>query len=107
MLYILLFGVGLIEEFVAILYYKVAQKNYKFFCALLSMVRAFLWAYVISAIFNHLSSSLAIITIYAIGGAIGDYISLTIEPFLEKKLLKLQRKGRKKKRWFFIGYRKK
>jgi uncharacterized protein YebE (UPF0316 family) len=107
-LYILLFITGFCEETVAILYYKMAQKNYKVYCSFLSMLRVFLWAFVIQSIFKHLDNSLFIILTYAFGGAIGDYFSLSIEPLLEKRIAKLKRKrGRRKKRWFLIGKRKK
>jgi hypothetical protein len=39
---------------------------------------------------------------YIVGCAIGDYISLKCEPYIEKRILKFKNKGRKKKRWYLL-----
>lgn len=101
----ILFFVGIIEEFINILYYKLGQKNYKYFCGFVQMFRVYIWAFVITSIFKNLSNSVGIITLYALGGALGDYLSLTVEPFLEKKILFIhklfkKKKGRRKKSWW-------
>lgn len=101
-IYLLLFLAGMCEEFVSIIYYKLVQKHYKVLCALVSMIRTFVWAFVISSIISKMEKVVPMIGIYALGGAIGDYISLTIEPWIEKNILKLKRKGRKKKWWWAL-----
>jgi hypothetical protein len=44
--------------------------------------------------------------VYAIGSAIGDYISLALEPFVDRVIFKLKRRGRKKRRLYLINERK-
>lgn len=95
-----LFLVGVAEETLSVFYYKLIQKHYKVLCAIVSFVRTCVWAYVISGIVSNMDKVFYIVALYALGGAVGDYISLTIEPLIEKSFLKLQRKGRKKKWWW-------
>jgi uncharacterized protein YebE (UPF0316 family) len=87
-------------------YYRLAHKGYKVACAMVSMARIFLWAYVIQTIFKDLNNTFWIILAYAIGSAIGDYISLALEPFIDRVIFKFKRKGRKKKRLYLINERK-
>jgi hypothetical protein len=56
-------------------------------------------------------SNLWLIIFYAGGGAVGDWLSLSFEPYLEKKILWLhkilkKKKGRRKKNWFFFQAKK-
>jgi len=102
-----LFLVGMLEETLSIFYYKLVQKHYKVICALVSFVRTMVWAFVISGIITNMDKVWTVVLIYAFGGAIGDYVSLSIEPQIEKSILKLQRKGRKSKWGFLVGERKK
>lgn len=99
----ILFFVGIGEEFINILYYKVGQKNYKYACGFFQMIRVFIWYYVLRTIVENLSVWY-LVFFYALGGSIGDYLSLTFEPYLEKKIIwirkLLKKKGRYKKRWF-------
>jgi len=106
MIYILLFLIGIIEEIVNISYYRLAHKSYKLACAIVSMFRIYLWAFVVQTIFTDLSNTLPIITAYAIGSAIGDYVSLIMEPYIDKIIFKVQRKGRRKRRLYLINERK-
>jgi len=106
MLYLILFITGICEEFINIAYYRLAYKNLKFLCGLVSMIRVYIWAFVIQTIFKDLQTTFYIISSYAIGGAIGDYLSLSCEPFIDKVIFKFQRKGRKKKRLYLINERK-
>jgi uncharacterized protein YebE (UPF0316 family) len=105
-LYIILFIIGICEECINMAYYRLAHKGYKVACALVSMVRIFLWAFVIQTIFKDLNNTFWIIMVYAIGSAIGDYISLALEPFVDRVIFKFKRRGRKKKRLYLINERK-
>lgn len=92
----------MLEESINLLYFKAGQKNHKFLLSGLTILRGYIWYYVLKSIFGQLDHSFAIITCYIIGNVIGDWISLTIEPKLDKYILKLKsRKGRKKKFWLF------
>lgn len=106
MIYILLFIIGIIEEIVNISYYRLAHKSYKVACAIVSMIRIYMWAFVIQTIFTDLSNTLPIITAYAFGSAIGDYISLVMEPYIDKLIFKFRRQGRRKRRLYLINNRK-
>jgi len=106
MIYIVLFFVGICEEMISITYYRLAHKGYKTACALVSMVRIYLWAFVIQTIFKDLNSTFWIITSYAIGSAIGDWISLASEIFVDRVIFKFKRRGRKKRRLYLVNERK-
>jgi MFS family permease len=106
MIYVILFLVGNLEEMISITYYRLAHKGYKTACALVSMVRIYLWAFVIQTIFKDLNSTFWIITSYAIGSAVGDWLSLALEPFVDRVIFKFKRRGRKKKRLYLINERK-
>lgn len=107
LIYLLLFLAGFLEEFISIFYYKLIQKHYKIWASIVSFLRTLIWGFVVYGIVGSFLDSPSIslefllrLVTYACGGAIGDYISLTIEPIIEKWVFKLQRKGRKKKWWF-------
>jgi MFS family permease len=106
MIYLILFLIGNIEEIISISYYRLAHKGYKIACAIVSMIRIYIWAFIIQTIFKDLNNTFWIITSYAIGSALGDYISLTLEPFVDKVIFKFKRRGRKKKRLYLINERK-
>lgn len=106
MIYFILFFIGIIEEIIAISYYRLAHKGYKIACALVSMVRIFLWAFVIQTIFKDLNNTFWVIFFYAIGSGFGDYISLAVEPLVDKYILHFKRKRNKKRRWYLINERK-
>lgn len=101
-IYIGLLFAGFFEELISVFYYKLIQKHYKILCAIVSMLRTFLWAFVLINILENMNQAVWKVIVYAIGGAIGDYVSLSIEPYVEKTILKLPRRGRKKKWWYFI-----
>lgn len=105
MLYLILFLTGLLEEIIAISYYRLAHKGYKVACGLVSMLRVFLWAFVIQTIFKDLSNTFWIIFWYACGSGIGDYFSLALEPLVDKYILHFKRKYHKKRRWYLISER--
>lgn len=105
-IYIILFIIGIFEECINMAYYRLAHKGYKVACAMVSMVRIFLWAYVIQTIFKDLNNTFWIIMAYAVGSAIGDWISLASEIFIDRVIFKFKRRGRKKKRLYLINERK-
>jgi hypothetical protein len=43
---------------------------------------------------------------YAFGSGLGDYVSLAIEPLVDKYILHFKRKRNKKRRWYLINERK-
>jgi len=100
------FILGVIENLCAILYYKTAQKNYDLACALLDLVRGIIWLFVISALIDNLKANIPLGIAYIIGCSVGDYISLKLEPKIEKFILKVKHKGRRKKRFFLQAEKK-
>jgi MFS family permease len=106
MIYVLLFVIGIVEECINMAYYRLAHKGYKVGCSVVSMIRIFLWAFVLQTIFTDLHHTFWIIFWYAIGSAIGDYTSLALEPFFDRIIFKFKRRGRKKKRLYLINERK-
>lgn len=101
---IILMAVGIVEEFINLLYYSMCYKQYKYATGIFSIIRVFIWYYVLRTIVTNIDN-LWLILFYALGGSCGDYLSLTFEPYLEKKILWLhklfkKKKGRKKKGWF-------
>lgn len=101
-----LFFIGFIELFLGVVNFKLTQKN-RIICSMITtIIHIYMWAYIIStiveAMFETNESILMLVTIYALGCGLGDYYGLKSEPFLDKYILKLQRKGRKFRRgkWF-------
>jgi len=99
---IILFCVGLIEEIVAMMFYKTGAKNFDFLCAIFSFMRGLLWVFVITTLIHHAEENLKLALCYIFGGGIGTYYGLKIEQKLEKLIVKLAHKGRRKKRWFLF-----
>lgn len=93
---ILLAIVGIIEQIISQLYYKFAQKYHKFLCSIFSMLRVYLWAYVVTVIVDKNVNHFLLITVYAIGSGFGDYITLCFEPFLDKHIVRFKKLNRKK-----------
>jgi uncharacterized protein YebE (UPF0316 family) len=98
---LILFAIGVLEELIAILYYKACEKEFKYATGIFQILRVFIWYFVLRTIIENIDN-LWLILSYAGGGAWGDYISLTIQPHLEKKILYIhklfkKKKGRKKK----------
>jgi uncharacterized protein YebE (UPF0316 family) len=107
---IILVFIGIIEELVAILYYKSCEKGFKYACGLFQILRVFIWYYVLRIVVENIDN-LWLILFYSCGGAIGDYISLSIEPHIEKRFLWIhklfkRKKGRKKKEKFLFQSKK-
>lgn len=103
---IVYFILGVIENICAILYYKTAQKNFDGACALIDLVRGGIWLFVISALIDNLKANIPLGVAYIIGCSVGDYISLKLEPKIEKLILKVKHKGRRKKRFFLQAEKK-
>ena len=104
--YILYVLLGVIENVCAILYYKTAQKNHDFACAMIDLVRGGIWLFVVSVLITNIKENLPLGICYIVGCSLGDYIALKLEPYIEKVILKVKNRGRKKKRWFLQGDKK-
>lgn len=107
MMYIIYFCLGVLEQAISIFYYKTAQKSYDGICAFFDLIRGAIWLFVVSSLIENIHSNLPYGIAYIIGGSIGDYISLKMEPYFEKYILKIKRQGRRKKRWYLLGEDKK
>lgn len=106
MLYLLIFICGYIEDFCNLIYYRLAQRGRKVLCSIVSSFRTLIWATILTGIVNNLDQAWYLVFIYALGGSFGAFHSLTVEPLIDKKILKLQRKGRKKKWGWLLGVKK-
>ena len=112
---LILFIVGFVEEFIAILYYGFVRKGWKGPCAFMSMVRNVVWIGVTAGMATSfleptsLGQQINIFLLRAvshtIGVGVGDYCSLVVEPYLDKVVLKLSRKGKRKVRFHIKGDR--
>jgi len=106
LLMIMLFFVGMLEEFTAIIFYKTGAKNFDGICAFVCLLRSILWVFVITTLIKHTEHSVLIALSYVIGCSLGCYFSLKIEPMLEKHFKVLKKNGRRFKRWFLKHKRK-
>jgi hypothetical protein len=104
--YLLYFILGVVEQGCAILYYKFAQKNFDGLCAIIDLIRGLIWLFIIASLIENVTQNVPLGVAYVIGGSCGDYISLKAEPYIERVVLKIKNKGRKKKRWYLQGERK-
>lgn len=104
--YFLYASLGVLEQFFAIAYYKTAQKNYDGICSILDLFRGAIWLFIISSLIDNVHQNFPLGIAYIIGGAIGDYISLKLEPRIEKLILKVKNKGRRKKRFYLQAEKK-
>jgi hypothetical protein len=104
--FLIYFSLGVVEQFLAILYYKTASKNFDLACALIDLIRGAIWLFIIASLIDNVTKCIPYGIAYISGGSIGDYLSLKAEPWIGKRLLKIKNKGRKKKRWYLQGERK-
>jgi len=104
--YLIYFLLGVVEQFCAMLYYKTAQRNFDGLCACIDLVRGLIWLFVIVSLIENITKNIPLGIIYVIGGSFGDYIALKLESKLEKYILKIKNRGRKKRRWYLQGERK-
>lgn len=113
MIYTLLFTIGLLEEFTALVYYGLIRKGWRLPCSIVSMIRTILWLFggatILSSflqfelIKDQFSTFLSRGLFYVLGVGVGNYLSLCCEKTIHEKILKLQkRRGRKKKWWVLI-----
>jgi uncharacterized protein YebE (UPF0316 family) len=100
------FILGVAENIFAIMYYKTAQKGYDLACALIDLARGAIWLFVISALIDNLKANIPLGISYIIGCSVGDYIALKLEYKIERFILKIKNRGRKKKRFFLQGEKK-
>ena len=104
--YILYFILGCAENILAVMYYKTAQKNYDLACSIIDLFRGMIWLFVISTLISDIKANIPLGIAYIIGCSVGDYISLKLEPKIEKLILKVKHKGRRKKRFFLQAEKK-
>lgn len=116
-IYLGLFVIGFIEEFIAIIYYGFVRKGWKMPCSIFSMLRNVIWILAGAGVFasflnfevtfgERFSESIIRGAVHTVGVGIGNYLSLMAEPFIHTKILKLQNKGRRKRRWYLLLERK-
>jgi hypothetical protein len=104
--YILYLILGACEQFLSILYYKTASKNYDLACSFIDLLRGIIWLFVISTLIENVQKNIPLGVAYIIGCSCGDYISLKLEPFIEKIILKIKHRGRRKKRFYLQNNKK-
>jgi uncharacterized protein YebE (UPF0316 family) len=102
-IYGIYFLLGIIEQTCAIFYYKFAQKNYNFLCAITDLIRGAIWLFVVASLIENIHENIYFGVFYILGGGLGDYISLRLETRIEKYLFKIKRRGRRKKRWYLLN----
>jgi hypothetical protein len=110
---LVLFLIGFVEEFIAIIYYGFVRKGWKGPCAFMSMLRNVVWLIVSVGIFSsflesaELKEQISVFLLRAashtVGIGVGDYCSLLVEPYIDKVILKLSRKGKRKVRFHIKG----
>lgn len=114
MIYALLFILGFIEEFVAIVYYGFIRKGWKIPISLISMFRNVIWwiAIIIGALtslfeYNTFNASIGSISLkvlcHTLGVGLGSLLSAGLELKIHKQILKLTKGRGKKKRWWFLA----
>lgn len=116
LVYLFLFIIGFTEEFVAIVYYGFIRRGWKFPCAIMSMIRNTIWLLASAGIFasflnpntiqENVIESVIRGSIHTFGVGFGNYLSIYCEKSIHENILKLQRKGKRKKWWFFRGEKK-
>ena len=121
LIYGILFCIGFIEEFIAIIYYGFVRKgkSWKKQIATITMIRNVIWwiAIIIGAFtslfeFKTFQDSLPSISLkvlaHTVGVGIGAYLSIEFEENIHKRILNLKKgRGKKKSWWFISGERKK
>ena len=118
-IYPLLFALGFLEEFIAIVYYGFVRKGLPKHISIVAMIRNIIWwlAILIAAltsIFEFQSIPLSIVTLiykvicHTLGVGIGAFIGAKYEDRIHEQVFKLARRRGKKKRWWALaGERKK
>lgn len=117
LIYSVLFLLGFIEEFVAVIYYATIRKSLKIPAAVMSMIRNSIWIIASAGIFSSFLNptdltqstleSIIRAIIHTIGVGIGNYISLNYEERIHNKIFKLARRKGKKKYWWVLSDKKK
>lgn len=101
-----LFVVGLLELFLGTVDFKFIQKNRIAWTAIAEFVHVYIWAYIISRLFIQGHFPFDLVTSYGLGCVAGKVFALKAEPFIDKKIMKIQRGGRKIRRGFWFAKRK-
>jgi uncharacterized protein YebE (UPF0316 family) len=100
--YLLLFFIGVLELFIGIVHFKFNQKNYKYGSAFLAIVYIYIWAYVLFNLFEDGHLNFLLVSAYALGSGVGNFIALQYDAKIEKLVLKIRKKGRKIKRGLLL-----
>lgn len=97
-----IFFVGIGEETLNQIYYKAGQKRYKYLLAIGVICRGYIWYYILRSVFANLEDSFILASIYIFGNVIGGWISLWLETPIDKFVIKIRHKGRRKRRWYLF-----
>ena len=102
----IIFLIGILELFLVTINFKFTQRNRMVCSGFTTFVYVYIWAYIIFTLVENATDSFLLITIYAIGCGMGDYLALYYDDIIDKKITRIQRRGRKKKRGKFSGKKK-
>ena len=90
---------GFLEQLLSQFYYLFARRNHKFLCAMASVLRTYIWFYIIKTVINEDLNQFALVTVYAIASGAGDYLVLCWEPFLDTWIKKIKKSQARKRSW--------
>jgi len=93
-----IFLVGLFEETINQLYYKCGMKRYKYLLTLMIILRGYIWYYVLRSVFGDWKGSFILANIYIMGNVLGGWLSMWLETPIDKFVIKIRHKGRRRKR---------
>jgi RsiW-degrading membrane proteinase PrsW (M82 family) len=97
-----IFFIGIIEETLNQIYYKAGQKRYKYLLAIGIVCRGYIWYYILRSVFTNLEESFVLASIYIFGNVLGGWLSMFLETPIDKFVIKIRHKGRRKKRWYLF-----
>ena len=100
------FFLGFIEASIAMFFYKFGQKNFDALCALTDWFRGLIWLIIICTLIENVHTNKPLGFAYITGASFGTYFGLKIEIVLEKFILKIRRRGRRKTRWYLQNEKK-
>jgi hypothetical protein len=104
--YVLYFVLGFLEASIAMFFYKFGQKNFDALCALTDWFRGFIWLIIVCTLIENVHTNKPLGYAYITGASFGTYFGLKIEVVMEKYILKIKNKGRRKKRFFLQNEKK-
>jgi len=98
MIYLILYLIGVVELYLSIIDFKLTQKNRRFLSTLSTILNIYIWYFIGRSLFSDLEVGFWYVTSYALGCGVGCFLGMTTEPFLEKIIIRVQRRGRKYRR---------